>query len=356
MNNKWVKTQKVVNFPYKDFDPTAYLASVPQETILRHLQLTKEKQLNEIANINQSDSVDTNIVHSNNHHQQHHHHHHHNHTSKLVDIDEADNASFVVENEETCLHNNEVKAQRRQRLESTSLIKTPIIDGDLRDFHEHKLLKGQDPFDLKYQLYAVVSHSGLLNGGHYISYACNPNGNWYCYNDSSCREVPIENPVIEETNQSANCTPLRRRKNPNTPPKTNNNNNNSSDDISNNKYISNKSYLHSGVNTCTDNNKKTPQNSPLLRRRSSNKDITQNETNSVDLYDSQCSLNNFKCSYSNMKIPKMDTSSAYILFYERSGLDYKPYLPEITNNSLIVPQEVELDENESELRKQCTIQ
>jgi ubiquitin carboxyl-terminal hydrolase 6/32 len=32
-------------------------------------------------------------------------------------------------------------------------------------------------------------HSGLLNGGHYIAYAKNPNGAWYCYNDSSCREI-----------------------------------------------------------------------------------------------------------------------------------------------------------------------
>lgn len=30
----------------------------------------------------------------------------------------------------------------------------------------------------------------MLNGGHYISYASNPNGSWYCYNDSSCREIP----------------------------------------------------------------------------------------------------------------------------------------------------------------------
>ena len=30
----------------------------------------------------------------------------------------------------------------------------------------------------------------MLNGGHYVSYASNPNGSWYCYNDSSCREIP----------------------------------------------------------------------------------------------------------------------------------------------------------------------
>uniref|UniRef100_A0A182SEL0 ubiquitinyl hydrolase 1 n=1 Tax=Anopheles maculatus TaxID=74869 RepID=A0A182SEL0_9DIPT len=39
VNGKWVKSQKVVNFPYEDFDPTPYLASVPQETILRHRDL-----------------------------------------------------------------------------------------------------------------------------------------------------------------------------------------------------------------------------------------------------------------------------------------------------------------------------
>jgi hypothetical protein len=48
--------------------------------------------------------------------------------------------------------NNKVRA----RLESTSLLKTPIIDEHLKDYHQHKLLPGQDPFDLKYQLYAVV--------------------------------------------------------------------------------------------------------------------------------------------------------------------------------------------------------
>lgn len=42
LNNKWVKSQKVVSFPVSDFDPTAYLASVPQETILRQKEL-KEK-------------------------------------------------------------------------------------------------------------------------------------------------------------------------------------------------------------------------------------------------------------------------------------------------------------------------
>lgn len=27
----------------------------------------------------------------------------------------------------------------------------------------------------------------MLGGGHYITYAHNPNNRWYCYNDSSCK-------------------------------------------------------------------------------------------------------------------------------------------------------------------------
>lgn len=39
MNGKWVKSQKVVNFPFRDFDPTAYLASVPKKTVIRHKEI-----------------------------------------------------------------------------------------------------------------------------------------------------------------------------------------------------------------------------------------------------------------------------------------------------------------------------
>lgn len=93
----------------------------------------------------------------------------------------------------------------------------------------------------------------MLNGGHYVSYACNPNGKWYCYNDSSCREVRVS--------EGASASVLA---------------------------------------------------------------------------------------------PRMDTSSAYMLFYERSGLDYAPYLPDVPPGQL--PLEEELEDGESELRKQlCSI-
>ncbi|KFV80157.1 Ubiquitin carboxyl-terminal hydrolase 32, partial [Struthio camelus australis] len=40
-----------------------------------------------------------------------------------------------------------------------------------------------------YNLYAISCHSGIMGGGHYVTYAKNPNNKWYCYNDSSCKEL-----------------------------------------------------------------------------------------------------------------------------------------------------------------------
>ncbi|XP_029922216.1 ubiquitin carboxyl-terminal hydrolase 32 isoform X5 [Myripristis murdjan] len=46
--------------------------------------------------------------------------------------------------------------------------------------------------DAIYNLYAISCHSGIMGGGHYVTYAKNPNDKWYCYNDSSCKEVHAE--------------------------------------------------------------------------------------------------------------------------------------------------------------------
>ncbi|CAL8129565.1 unnamed protein product [Orchesella dallaii] len=110
VQGRWIKSHKVVNFPFKDFYPNNYLAEVPRRT------------------------------------------------------------SEAAENPAD----------------------GPIIDQDLfplQDFHQHRLMEGQNPFDLKYKLYAIVCHSGIMGGGHYISYAKGSNDKWYCFNDSSCKEV-----------------------------------------------------------------------------------------------------------------------------------------------------------------------
>lgn len=92
----------------------------------------------------------------------------------------------------------------------------------------------------------------MMNGGHYVAYAHNPSGAWYCYNDSSCREL---------TSPSAMPCPA----------------------------------------------------------------------------------------------PPIDPSSAYMLFYERTGLDYEHYLPD-TEGKMPAVSELELAEGEdSDLKKMCSL-
>lgn len=86
----------------------------------------------------------------------------------------------------------------------------------------------------------------MLNGGHYISYAANPNnGKWYCYNDSSCREIPEQ--------------------------------------------------------------------------------------------------------------PNIDPGSAYLLFYERQGLNYSPYLPKVDDKTMPNGSILEVDDGDGDLRKMCVL-
>ena len=149
MNNKWVKSQKVVNFPFENFDPTPYLASVPQETILRHKELLEQKSKN-IRNHDCDDEItefdlENEISAS---------------ESRVCDIIQENGDATDGEQEEKSPTRSQphhsIKPSRRKRLVSTSLTKTPVVDGEFIDYNNHKLKPNADPFDLKYKLYAVV--------------------------------------------------------------------------------------------------------------------------------------------------------------------------------------------------------
>lgn len=139
-----MKSQKVVNFPFDDFDPTFFLASVPQENILRYKEL-KELKLKNLKNRDCSDEItefdlenDIPVV---------------EHERKFDVIQENGEVPNVAGPSEII---SSVKPSRRKRLVSTSLTKTPVIDSELVDYNGHKLATSADPFDLKYKLYAVV--------------------------------------------------------------------------------------------------------------------------------------------------------------------------------------------------------
>ncbi|XP_052739167.1 ubiquitin carboxyl-terminal hydrolase 32 isoform X3 [Bicyclus anynana] len=177
VNNKWIKSHKVVNFPFQDFDPTPFLASVPQETILRHTELKNMSKRRSSMFVDVDDHISESDTENSD-----------DDALKSNDATSADSSKRKNKYEKKKRESVEVKG--RQRLESTSLTATPVLDDNLVDYHQHHLKPEQDTFDLKYRLYAVVSHSGQLSGGHYVAYARNPTGAWLCYNDSSCRELP----------------------------------------------------------------------------------------------------------------------------------------------------------------------
>nr|XP_029727906.1 ubiquitin carboxyl-terminal hydrolase 32 isoform X3 [Aedes albopictus] len=285
VNNKWVKSQKVVNFPYDEFDPTPYLASVPQETILRHKELLEggvgvgiydgrnhdchdeivefDREMSMIDEVSDEVSISSitgTIGHGSDGDDYDDDNEEEN--GQQSDINSSSITPAIVGTQPVVMVRSEgasgddspsrakgrlsIKSKgQRKRLVSSSLTKTPVIDGQFTDFHKHHLKPERDPFDLKYQLYAAVCHSGMLNGGHYISYAANPNGSWYCYNDSSCREIPSR--------------------------------------------------------------------------------------------------------------PKIDPSTAYLLFYERRDLDYDPYLPKVDGRQIPPEHLAEFEESENELKKMCTL-
>ncbi|XP_059047285.1 ubiquitin carboxyl-terminal hydrolase 32 [Achroia grisella] len=172
VNNKWIKSQKVVNFPFEDFDPTEYLASVPQETLLRHRELSEPRLVSAFGDIDEAASgSDTDPEPD----------------GPAAAAKEAPKVKTKVDRKN---RRESLEIRRRERLQSTSLATTPVTDDNLVDYHHHHLEEDQDPFDLKYTLYAVVSHSGQLSGGHYVSYARAAAGGWVCHNDSSVRPAP----------------------------------------------------------------------------------------------------------------------------------------------------------------------
>jgi ubiquitin carboxyl-terminal hydrolase 6/32 len=146
VNTKWVKSQKVVNFPFDNFDPTLFLASVPQENILRHKELMEMKAKN-LKNRDCSDEItefdlenDIPLAES----------------ERKCDVIQEESSEGVNGATTSTEAYSSVKPEKRKRLVSTSLTKTPVIDTELIDYNNHMLKSSADPFDLKYKLYAVV--------------------------------------------------------------------------------------------------------------------------------------------------------------------------------------------------------
>jgi len=257
VNNRWIKSHKIVDFPLTGLDPTSYLAAVPAATLNRHKELLAQgrdsrpirssllaaaasvppaiAESSEPASLTStyeppsleplalSGSIEVAKPHARCVRQPS--------TGSGLDVaevvvcveEEDPNDSGIessggnggghptLEREKGLLErgsstNSEVfdsekkveergdsagsRSGMRQRQISTSLVSHPVLDDNLLDFHGHKLQEGVDPLTVQYSMYAMVCHSGVLGGGHYVSYSKTESKKWFCHNDSSCKEVP----------------------------------------------------------------------------------------------------------------------------------------------------------------------
>ena len=198
LNGRWLKSHKIVDFPVKDYDPTHYLAAVPCNTIQRYKELvemgktssarvTKARNIWKNCNgvINEANEIEDKI----------------NEYTQNTDAQFTENILLEIQNDskctadiETCCNGDRVQyvpesprseelscdsnlcdmgannlqvaekqdrifspnCNRRMRQESTSLYTHPITDDDLQDFHQHRLLPGRHPLDIRYNLYSMV--------------------------------------------------------------------------------------------------------------------------------------------------------------------------------------------------------
>lgn len=241
VNNRWIKSHKIVDFPLTGLEPIDYLAAVPAATLARHKELlaagvaskmsrnsssllsryssvapiveTSEPNSlvleTEQINVRQASVCSTNDV------------------DVCLETDDDPNDSGIESNGSNGRGHptlergassgssqgglergsstgsgdgvfdqdlvSYIRPKSRTRQISTSLVKNPVMDDNLQDFHNHLLDEGRDPLQVRYSVCSMVCHSGVMGGGHYVSYSKTAEGDsskWYCHNDSACKEVP----------------------------------------------------------------------------------------------------------------------------------------------------------------------
>jgi len=74
----------------------------------------------------------------------------------------------------------------RSKKKINTKVDFPIDSFDMSEFIP-KTLQKEKPI---YHLFSVISHSGTLNFGHYVSYCMNSEDKqWYLFNDSNTRQI-----------------------------------------------------------------------------------------------------------------------------------------------------------------------
>lgn len=173
VNGHWIKSHKVVNVTKTDFDPSNFMTK-------------RDKQVESTETLKNEEE--------------------HRDAASVVDTSKADaeSAAFTP---------SEITKPSDKRIKFADEGDSCAVEGASGD--QSKSIKPKRPRSAGparqrkpsfleeckplFDLYAVSCHSGILCGGHYVSYAKNPNDKWYCYNDSSCKEVKEEDISIDSS-------------------------------------------------------------------------------------------------------------------------------------------------------------
>lgn len=155
LHGRWVKSHKIVKFPFENFDPTDYLARVPKETILEAQRSKSKCAKNETSCSGFCQRTESAK-------QEHNH------------VDHNDN-SYCANRVEPSSNQNDQSVPSQTKMDVDNLFSDecacdsrPNCNGidnssdssetevnSLKDFHQHRL-SNSDPFSLKYKLYALA--------------------------------------------------------------------------------------------------------------------------------------------------------------------------------------------------------
>ena len=135
VTSRWIKSHKIVDFPLINLDPTNYLAAVPSETLIRHKELFLNGSMprkqgsyraRNIGTIDEASEVAKTLSKD-------------MYVSEVEDCDNANESVFdQTKIEVEMLENEDRKQTQRTRQISTSLVRDPVKDVNLKDFDEHQ--------------------------------------------------------------------------------------------------------------------------------------------------------------------------------------------------------------------------
>uniref|UniRef100_H2ZLN0 ubiquitinyl hydrolase 1 n=2 Tax=Ciona savignyi TaxID=51511 RepID=H2ZLN0_CIOSA len=162
VNGRWIKSHKVVDFPKTDFDPSSFMTKRDEENL--------DVEAQEITTSVDADPVATN----------------------MTTPQRTNNAKPTKPKPHITFEKNPPNGTSDPVHNGNSPSHEGVKNAGLTARKRKASFREESP--PLYDLYAVSCHSGILGGGHYIAYAKNKvNNKWYCYNDSSCKEVSADN-------------------------------------------------------------------------------------------------------------------------------------------------------------------